>query len=98
MYSVADWGVVTPVQLMFPCCCSNSYTSTAGMQGVFTTRPANELMWGYEDSLLQLLVTLLPAGSLQDGPKVGRPTHVQHEVHDTLNHIQLLPAFSQQEL
>jgi hypothetical protein len=54
---------------MRPVLCS--YTSSAGMAGVFTTRPAMELLWGYEDSLLQLLDTLLPPGSLQDGPRVG---------------------------
>jgi hypothetical protein len=40
------------------------------MAGVFTTRPALDLLWGYEDPLLQLLATLLPPGSLQDGSKV----------------------------
>jgi hypothetical protein len=53
-----------------PPVCVCSYTSSAGMDGVFTTRPALELLWGYEDSLLQLLDTLLPPGSLQDGPRV----------------------------
>lgn len=40
------------------------------MAGVFTSRPALDLLWGYEDPLLQLLVTLLPPGSLADGAKV----------------------------
>jgi hypothetical protein len=40
------------------------------MAGVFTSRPALDLLWGYEDTLLQLLVTLLPPGSLADGSKV----------------------------
>lgn len=48
----------------------SSYTSTAGMSGVFTTRPALDLLWGYDDPLLQLLTTLLPPGTLQDGSKV----------------------------
>ena len=50
--------------------CYCSYTSSAGMDGVFTTRPAMDVLWGYEDTLLQLLVKLLPPGSLQDGPRV----------------------------
>lgn len=41
------------------------------MAGVFTTRPALELLWGYQDPLLQLLVTLLPPGSLADGATVS---------------------------
>lgn len=55
--------------------CLRSYTSTAGMSGVFTTRPVLDILWGYDDSLLQLLTTLLPPGTLQDGSKVGRTSN-----------------------
>jgi hypothetical protein len=40
------------------------------VEGVFTSRPALELLWGYDDPLLSLLNALLPPGTLADGAKV----------------------------
>lgn len=69
----SSWPACLPANTLGLGACS--YTSTAGMAGVFTTRPALDLLWGYEDPLLQLLATLLPPGSLQDGPRVRLTGH-----------------------
>jgi len=47
-----------------------SYQGDPSMHGVFVTRPAMDLLWGYDDQLLKALEAWLPAGTLPDGSRV----------------------------
>eukprot|EP00775_Hariotina_reticulata_P003236 gene3236-3513_t len=49
----------------------SSYQGDTNMHGVFVSKPALELLWGYEDQLLKALESWLPAGTLPDGPRVN---------------------------
>uniref|UniRef100_A0A383W126 Uncharacterized protein n=1 Tax=Tetradesmus obliquus TaxID=3088 RepID=A0A383W126_TETOB len=42
-----------------------------GLHGLFAVRNATDLLWGYEDKLLQLLEKLVPAGTLPNGATVS---------------------------
>lgn len=44
--------------------CGCSFRGDGHIHGLFTVRTAQELMWGYEDPLLNVLQQILPAGTI----------------------------------